>query len=107
MCYLFCDVEGLAVGLLVEPHAAVSLSNNGIVRLLQPLWIKNQHGMILVEFRKHVYSLKLISNKPLRNVYAPDLWLFVKSRDVPLHHLLHAVVGVLFDRSPENETNLD
>ena len=41
--YLFCDVERLAVGLLVEPHTAVRLSNNGVVRLLQPLWYKKQH----------------------------------------------------------------
>jgi len=38
--YLLCDVEGLAVGVLVEPHAAVRLSNDGVVRLLQPLRIK-------------------------------------------------------------------
>ena len=37
------------------------------------------------------------------SVYSADLWLLVKSRDVPLHHPLHAVVGVLFDRSAENE----
>lgn len=36
-CYLLCDVEGLAVGLVVEPHAAKRLSNDGVVRLLQPL----------------------------------------------------------------------
>lgn len=32
-----------------------------------------------------------------------DLWFFVKSRDVPLHHLLHAVEGVFLDCSPEKE----
>lgn len=32
-----------------------------------------------------------------------DLWLFVKSRDVPLYHLLHPVIGILFNCSPENE----
>lgn len=35
--HLFCDVESLAVGLLVEPHAAERLSNDRVVRLLQPL----------------------------------------------------------------------
>lgn len=28
-----------------------------------------------------------------------DLWLFVKSRDVPFHHLLHPVVGIFFNCS--------
>lgn len=37
------------------------------------------------------------------HVKSPDLWFFVKTRDVPLHHLLHAVVGILFDCSPENK----
>lgn len=37
------------------------------------------------------------------HVNSPDLWFFVKSRDVPLHHLLHAVVGVLFNGRPENK----
>ena len=41
--YLFCDVEGLAVGLLVKPHAAKRLSNNRVVRLLQPLRINHEH----------------------------------------------------------------
>lgn len=29
-----------------------------------------------------------------------DLWLLVKPGDVPLHHLLHPVVGVLFNCRP-------
>lgn len=32
--YLFSNVESLAVGFLVEPHAAERFSNNGVVRLL-------------------------------------------------------------------------
>lgn len=39
----------------------------------------------------------------VNGVSCADLWLFIKSRDVPLHHLFHSVVGIFFNRSSEKE----
>lgn len=45
-CYLFPNVKCFAVGLLVKPHAAKCLSYNGIVRLLQSLWVSGRLRII-------------------------------------------------------------
>lgn len=37
LSYLFCNVKRFAVGLLMQPHAPIRLSNNRVVGFLQTL----------------------------------------------------------------------
>lgn len=93
--YLFCDVEGLAACFLMEPHAAVRLSDDGVVWLLQPLF--NNKNRQYMRVCCVVFSVVTLG----RLIKCSDLRFLVKPGDVPLHHFLHAVVGVLFHSRPE------
>lgn len=65
-----------------------------------------QSAVLFSILQKCMYFTKISMLEHLHStINGGYLWLFVEAGDVPLHHFLHSVVGILLHRRPDETTH--